>query len=219
MKKVLLGFLAVGFLFSSCGNSGSESGESKESAPKKVELAKEVCTYSYTDNTTIKWTAFKFTKKVGVGGVIDSFSVKLNKVVETPKEILSDLEFEVYPATVNSNNEERDAKLRAFFFGKMDSTDVISGKVVDIIGNMREGSLMVSMTLNGQTKNQPMKYFVEGSSVTINGQMDLNNWGAQKAVESLNNVCKDLHTGEDGVSKLWSTVDIEIVSVLKQECK
>jgi hypothetical protein len=30
-------------------------------------------------------------------------------------------------------------------------------------------------------------------------------------------VCKDLHTGEDGISKTWSDVKIEVIAILKYE--
>lgn len=47
--------------------------------------------------------------------------------------------------------------------------------------------------------------------------MDLKNWKAQAAINTLNVVCFDLHKGEDGISKTWSEVKIEISAVLKYE--
>ncbi|MFT5582308.1 MAG: hypothetical protein ACI9G9_001573 [Psychromonas sp.] len=36
---------------------------------------------------------------------------------------------------------------------------------------------------------------------------------------ALNTICKDLHTGDDGVSKLWSEVDLNFSTVLQTDCK
>lgn len=221
MKKTFFKFLipsVLSIFLYSCG--GSESPKTEDSkANDNEEEVLEVCKYEYNDDTKIKWTSFKFTDKVGVGGTLDSFLVKAGEAVEEPYRILNELEFEIYTASVNSNNPDRDKKIVSFFFGKMENTDVIKGKVMEMSGSPREGSLMVNLSLNGQSHSQQMKYFVEGNSVTINGQIDLVNWGAQGAVDALNNVCLDLHTGEDGVSKLWSAVDIEVVSILKEASK
>ena len=53
--------------------------------------------------------------------------------------------------------------------------------------------------------------------VTIEAVMDLDNWQAQLAIEALNIVCKDLHSGDDGISKTWSEVKIEVATYLKHE--
>jgi len=221
MKKTVLKILTPVvlsmFLFS-CG--GGESTPKEDVIVNEVEEeVQETCKYAYSNDTKIKWTAFKFTDKVGVGGTLDSFTVKTGEAVEEPYLILKELEFEIYTASVNSNNPDRDKKIVSFFFGKMEKTDVIRGKVMDFSGSPREGSLMVDLSLNGTSYAQQMKYFVEGNSVTINGQIDLINWDAQGAVDALNNVCLDLHTGEDGVSKLWSSVDVEVVSILEDATK
>lgn len=215
MKIKLLGLFVLGLGMISCGSNQSE--EKKEE--KKVELAQEVCSYSYNDEVSVKWTAFKFTDKVGVGGTLDSVEVMANGEFEKPSDILEGLEFNIYTQSVNSSNPDRDLKIKAFFFGSMDKGEVINGKVMSISGNEKEGSLSISLTMNGQVVEQQMKYFVEGRSVTINGELDLVNWKAQGSIDALNNVCKDLHTGEDGKSVLWTDVDIEVVAMLAKNCK
>jgi len=42
--------------------------------------------------------------------------------------------------------------------------------------------------------------------------MNLDTWNGQTAVASLNEACKDLHKGADGVSKTWNEVAIEVTS-------
>ncbi len=45
--------------------------------------------------------------------------------------------------------------------------------------------------------------------------MNVNNWDAKNALTSLNNECKDLHKGTDGVSKTWEEVAINISSTFE----
>ena len=54
-------------------------------------------------------------------------------------------------------------------------------------------------------------------TILINASMDLNNWQAQVALESLNQACLELHRGADGVSKTWDEVIInaKILTVKK----
>ncbi|MBD79194.1 MAG: hypothetical protein CL840_09765 [Crocinitomicaceae bacterium] len=224
MKIKVLSLVAASVFLVSCGGGGSSSNENVEDnkdavVSGKEESAEEICKYAYSGETSVKWTAFKFTDKVGVGGTLDSTKVKTVASVEEPYLILQDMEFELYTASVNTNNPDRDKKITSFFFGSMESSDLISGKVMEMTGNAREGSLMISLSINGQAFSQQMKYFVEGNSVTINGQINLSNWNAEGSIDALNNVCKDLHTGEDGVTKLWPDVDIEVVSILKEISK
>ncbi|MGB0402817.1 MAG: hypothetical protein ACPGEG_01890 [Salibacteraceae bacterium] len=215
MKIKLLGLFILGLGFASCGSNQSEV----KNEEKKVELAEEVCTFSYNDEVSVKWTAFKFTDKVGVGGTLDSVEVMTKGDFEQASDMLEGLEFNIYTQSVNSSNPDRDTKITSFFFGSMEQGDVINGKVMSVSGNEREGSLSISLTMNSEVVEQQMKYFVEGSSVTINGQLDLLNWKAQGSIDALNNVCKDLHTGEDGKSVLWTDVDIEVVAMLAKNCK
>ncbi len=60
--------------------------------------------------------------------------------------------------------------------------------------------------MNGLTKELPFDYEMSQDTILINAPMDLNNWQAQAALESLNQACWELHTGPDGVSKTWNEV-------------
>ena len=46
--------------------------------------------------------------------------------------------------------------------------------------------------------------------------MQLKDWNALGALESLNKVCFDLHKGADGVSKTWEDVAIEVSTFLRK---
>lgn len=50
--------------------------------------------------------------------------------------------------------------------------------------------------MNGISHQLPINYLIY-----IEAVMDLKNWKAQAAINTLNVVCFDLHKGEDGISK------------------
>jgi hypothetical protein len=95
----------------------------------------------------------------------------------------------------------------------MENTTNILGE----IHMQNENSGSVDITMNGITQTLPITYVVDGQMVTIEAVMDLDNWKAQAAITALNTVCAELHTGEDGISKTWSEVKIEVATYLKEK--
>jgi hypothetical protein len=51
-------------------------------------------------------------------------------------------------------------------------------------------------------------------SFFLKTSIDVFNWGAQKALGALNDVCLEQHTGPDGVNKLWPNIDIIVYAEL-----
>ena len=74
----------------------------------------------------------------------------------------------------------------------------------------------VAISMNGLTKDLPFTYEMSKDTILINGKMDLNNWGAEEALGSLHEVCLELHTGSDGVSKTWDEVGISAKILTKK---
>lgn len=199
----------------SCGSEGEKKVEEK----KPTKLAEETCTYSYNDNeVTASWTAFKFTEKAGVGGKFDSVIVSTSGEVDAPEKILGGLSFKIPVTSTNTNNPDRDKKIIDSFFGSMTNTEMISGTVKSMKGNGEAGTAMVELMMNDSVYMQEVAYEIEGAQVTLSGTVDVSNWGGNEAILALNKVCEDLHKGEDGISKLWPTVDISIVALLNKEC-
>jgi hypothetical protein len=56
---------------------------------------------------------------------------------------------------------------------------------------------------------------VNGNEIQLDATLQLADWKAEPSVASLNEVCSDLHKGEDGESILWPDVDIHITSQLR----
>ena len=212
MKKVILISL-FGLLIAACNpssNSRSESSKTEETTVDSVQF------YEYQRAfTKLTWTAYKTTAKVGVSGSFDEFNVNPGVSYGTVTALLDQLEFSIPVSTTNSQNEERDGKIAATFFGSMMNTENITGKFTSVAGNDTSGSIRIDISMNDIAYEVDGAYAVEGNKVTINTSIHLGDWKAEPSVSALNKVCDDLHKGEDGISKLWPEVDIVIETSLK----
>lgn len=204
MKKiyVLSSLLLIMIFVSSC-----KENEKKEVTPI-------VKTYAVmADSTTINWTAYKTTAKVPVKGQFSEVTIENAKKDTTAIGALNGLKFKIPISSLITKDTIRDAKVKKYFFGTMENSSTITGTV----HINKENSSTVEISLNGITRELPIAYIVTDNKVTIVGNMELDNWQAKAALEALNVVCKDLHTGDDGISKTWSDVKIEVIAVLKYE--
>lgn len=163
--------------------------------------------------TTINWIAYKTTSKIPVKGQFTKVTIENAKKSSTALEALNGLKFKIPVSSLYTKDTIRDKKLKNSFFGSMKNTEVISGAIN--MNNETSGS--VELTMNGISKVLPITYVISDQMVTIEALMDLDNWQAQLALEALNTVCKDLHSGDDGISKTWSEVKIEVTTYLKYE--
>lgn len=204
MKKIfVLSLLLVTTLsFTSC-----KKKEKKETKPTENLYSVEA------KKTVINWTAYKTTSKVPVKGQFSKLTIENTKKASTTMEALNGLKFSIPISSLFTNDTIRDSKVKKFFFGTLKNTNLISGTLT--IDNESSGS--VDITMNGISQVLPISYLISDQMVTIEAIMDLDNWKAQAAIEALNTVCKDLHTGDDGVSKTWSEVKIEVETYLKFE--
>ncbi len=198
-KKILLSFvLLLSLATISCKTDAKKT-------PKNSETEK---TYTI-DKTSIKigWTAYKTTDKIAVKGEFTKINIKEVKEALNVKEVLNGLEFSIPVSSIFSNNEERDTKLKDFFFGVMDATELLSGT---ILTSSEDNKGQVVLKMNGIEFTFPIDYANNGKEVSVTGILYMDNWNGQTAIESLNKVCFDLHKGEDGISKTWDEVKINV---------
>ena len=168
-------------------------GEPTESTEEKAP----VCTYTYNEGTTeFQWTAFKTNAKVGVPGSFNEIEVT-SESASDPKTVLESLQFRMKTASVETNNEER------------------NGIVQSLSDN---GKAVITVMMNGVSFDIEGDYTLEDRKFSFSSTVDVASWNGMSGIEALNTVCKDLHTGEDGVSKLWSEVDLSFSTILKSDC-
>ena len=206
-KLMLLGLLP---LMVACG--GAEETEDNSSEEVAVE---EVCTYKYDENATIlTWTAFKLTEKVGVDGSFDEINVVANES-DNMFGVLTGATFEIPVASVNSQDPVRDPKIKDSFFGTMNETMAITGSVISI----DESGAKISITMNGVTVEYEGTIKVDEETITMNTTIDILDFDGQASIDEIGKVCEAKHTGEDGVNKFWSDVNVAVQTKLIKECK
>ena len=156
-----------------------------------------------TDSTKVKWTGFKTTDKVAVGGSFKQIELKDVKTGNTPEEVLEGVAFSIPISSLFTDNEDRDNKLKTIFFGAMKNTELLSG-----ILNFRDKQLFMTLSMNDVTKQIPLEYTFENNLLSMKTTFNLNDFGGGTAIAAINKACYELHKGPDGVSKTWETVDI-----------
>ena len=217
MKKIFLPLAVItAFTIASCG-SEEHTENTGETTTASTE---ETCFYSYDEaaGAQVRWTAFKTSAKVGVGGQFDQVNVTAGEKSTKITDILETIKFNIPTSSTNTANEDRDSKIVKSFFGAMAETDIILGQVKSVEGDNTSGTCTFYLTLNNIEKEATLNYLVEDATIKLTGEIDLVNWSGEDAVASLNEVCGVLHTGDDGVTKTWSVVELEIETTLKKEC-
>ncbi|MGB0891191.1 MAG: YceI family protein [Flavobacteriaceae bacterium] len=211
MKKLVPFFIAITlvFAFVSCK---SEAKKADYSSKSKSKTTKTEAAYSLKNaNHTINWVAYKTTDKIGVKGQFKKVNITKGGEGNSAKDAINNSEFSIPITSIFTKDTSRDFKIKKFFFGVMDKTELLSGKFM--IENDSIGS--VDLTMNGITKNLPFTYSLNGKIFNLKATMKISDWNANDALTSLNDACKDLHKGADGVSKTWNDVSLNITSVFK----
>ena len=209
MKKIVYS-LVIFFTIAQIISCKSEAKKETETTKEEVKAAKKAFVLQDATNT-INWVAYKTTDKVPVKGQFQKVNITTGGEGDTAKEAINNAEFSIPVSSIFTQDSSRDFKIRKFFFGIMDKTELLSGKLVlenDSIG-------YADLTMNSTTKKLPFKYTLNGKEFSLNATMNISDWQAQNALDSLNTACKDLHKGADGVSKTWDDVALNITSVFK----
>ena len=186
-----------------------------------VQPAEADCTYS-TDPKSIKlkWAAYKFTQKTPVDGTFLTTPVKGPTSANSLAALLKGLSMDIDGATIETQNPARNTTIKDHFFSKLNPPFKLEVIVKSLTGSDTQGNLMVEVNMNGVTKEVPFEYTATADGVlTAKGGINLMNWNLKAAFDSIHAACKDLHTGEDGVSKTWDVVDLQIDGKFTKNCK
>lgn len=203
-KNLLVSLLLVAFL--SCKT------EKKVNPIKeiKVEAPNSTAEFSIEKaSKQINFTAYKTSDKIPVGGQFKKVNVLSGGEGNTVKEAIHNTEFSIPVSSLFTQNSSRDYKIKKFFFGIMDNTKLLSGKL--LLTDTTNG--VVEIKMNGVSQKVPFKYSIVDRVFNMKASMDVNDWNASKALASLNNVCLDLHRGADGISITWSEVTLNITTI------
>ncbi len=168
-------------------------------------------TYQVTaQNSKVEWTGYKFTEKKGVSGIFKTINVLNAPKSETVIGAFNGVDFTIPASSIYSKNEARDSKLKTLFFGMMDNTELLSGSFTT------EGEqVFLNLKMNNTQKRIPLEHTVVGRNVRLQGSLNILEFGASKAFNSIHKACELLHTGKDNVSKTWEDVAIDALVVLQ----
>ena len=183
---------------------------------ENVEEEMEICFYKYDHGSSfLEWTGFKTNAKVGVKGSFNEMEYTGGETTDDPKLLIQSIKMTMSTASVETNDEGRNKKIAEQYFGVMTDTETIEAQFVKLSD---DGKATLSITLNGVTSNVVGDYTLDGGSFDFKATMDVGKWDALSAVASLNEVCKEKHTGDDGVSKTWAEVDLSFSTQLTSDC-
>tara|TARA_R110002167_G_scaffold351444_1_gene564002 strand:- start:226 stop:876 length:651 start_codon:yes stop_codon:yes gene_type:complete len=204
MKKVTkyYPFIFILWVVSSCNTIDKKK---KINEGSEVVVQKEQSYAIDTSGVALKWTSYKFTDRLAVGGTFDRFTLHLKNDSGTIETLLRKAEISINTGTVNSGNEIRDPKLRTYFF-EVFNTDTIYGKI--LVADQGKGTLLLEM--NNITNEVDYSYSLQNDTLHLATHLDLLLWNGAEAIGSLNKECYDLHKGLDGISKLWPDVDVTV---------
>lgn len=176
------------------------------------------CSYTIT-KLTPGWTAYKTTQKVAVGGTFNSVKISEMKPGATLTAAFAGLSAEIEGASIESGNPARNATVAAAFFGKFAEQAKITAQITGASGDEKLGLFMMNVTMNNVTK--PLQLSHEGmkdGTLVAKTVINMLDFGLQGAFDSIHKTCEALHTGDDGVSKTWTEVEISITVDVTKKC-
>lgn len=174
--------------------------------------------YFDSNKTSLKWTAYKYSTKLGVSGILPDVRYKpshewINNLSHIT-DFITGFYFEcVVNLTPNENASVRDQNIQNYFFNKL-STTKIYGKVISASGTATSGLVSMELTFNGVQKIYHASYLVSGNIIALDCTIQLKDFNALEALSSLHEAVSDLHKGPDGISITWPDVDIKVSTEL-----
>jgi len=193
--------------FYSCNNKTEEQPKEEQVENLQTETTEEPTEIvtGVIRKSNVEWMGYKTTERVGVPGHFDVVLVKnVNEEGKTPQEVLEGADIIALVSSLNTDMIVRDEKLKDILFGNMINTNEIKGQL-----HFKDGKTFLKLTLNNTSKEYEVQSSFENNVFTIEADVDLMHFNANKALTALNNACLDLHKGADGVSKTWSEVHIK----------
>lgn len=187
-------------------------------------MAASNCTYSVDPSSiVVQWTGFKTSDKVAVPGKFNTVKSlrKLEKSYTSLPALLKAAAIEVDLLSVDTAAPPRDETLRDKFFKLLKGKALALGTLTQIKEKSdHTGTASMNLKFNDQTKRVPVTFALSKDGIfSLNGKLDILNFTAHEALESLNKACHDLHKGADGVSKTWSEAEFSVTAKIAENCK
>ncbi len=184
------------------------------------------CQFALDPKTVVtQWTAFKTTEKIAVTGTFAHTKlIQGEGPIRNARldRLLASLQAEI-PLTadqIKTGNPARDQTLYESFFKKAGAPS-LTGKIraVKAKGSIEpQGTFELRLQSAKNKISVPFTFELKGEDLIAKGSLDVLKFGLSAAFESLHEACKMLHTGPDGVSKTWTTVDLQLSAKVTRIC-
>lgn len=212
MNKVLSIVLML-YLSYSCSSEPETPSNSDPTVTKEV-IKEDIHDYTLGE-VMVKWTAFKHASKAQVGGKFNSDSIETSGFNGGTNLIdaIVGTSFKIPTSTTSTGDKTRDYKIVTSFFNTMANTKYITGTISNMDKNgtgnvlLKMNELEIEKNFNWELDKNNFEFYLKTS-------INVFDWGAQAALDALNEVCLEQHTGPDGINKLWPDVDITVIAAL-----
>ena len=173
---------------------------------------KKNCIYfSKPQDISVKFTAFKTFLKLGVGGKFTKF--ELEKVSgKTILEASKKAKFKIYTDSLVTGDEERDEKIKKFFFSTMISGSFIKGSVRKI--DSKNNLLILTIEMNNEEMDIPLQYSITKNTLSANGIIDMFDWNLEDNLKNINKACNEKHE-----KKTWNDANIYLKVKFQKNCQ
>ncbi len=180
-------------------------------------LLHDSCIYKYDAlGSTITWTAYKFTSKVGVSGNLEQFKITPSQQdCHNIDDVLRGAKIQLTATTLYGDTAQQSITLRNMFFGKLKS-NIVTGEVLTV--NSEKKSAEISLTFNNVTRTMLCDYTTSKTRIEIMTTLNLEDFNAENCIDSLQTACGEYHKGDDGIMMTWLDVDVKVAANLKRYC-
>lgn len=197
-------------LLVACGGNEQGTEQKVEKQATAGEEKEQAFRYRYDPQSTLlTWTAFKLSEKIGIDGTFEEIKVT-TKESKDMFDVFTGATFEIPVASLNTQDQVRDGKIKRSFFGNLKDTEQLTGTIHSV--DAKKASITINM--NGKAVDYEGKIRVKDETITLKTTIDMDDFDGQVAMDSLGVVCEAKHTGPDGVNKLWSDINIAIQTTL-----
>ena len=201
------------YLSYSCSSEPETPSNSNPTVTKEV-IKEDIHDYTLGE-VMVKWTAFKHASKAQVGGKFNSDSIETSGFNGGTNLIdaIVGTSFKIPTSTTSTGDKTRDYKIVTSFFNTMANTKYITGTISNMNKNgtgnvlLKMNELEIEKNFNWELDKNNFEFYLKTS-------INVFDWGAQAALDALNEVCLEQHTGPDGINKLWPDVDITVIAAL-----
>jgi polyisoprenoid-binding protein YceI len=178
------------------------------------------CTYNLNaDGVQAEWTAFKFTSKAPVKGNFADTTLEGPREAKTLTALAGGLSMKIVGKSVKTGNPGRDATVAGFFFAFMKDGGNITGKATKVEGDDTSGTVHIDITMNGETRDVPFAYTIgKDGTVAAKASIDILDFRMKPAYDQIHKACEGQHTGDDGISKTWTQVDLALRGNFTSNC-